>query len=162
MDEVAQYPPRDHNNETPFYDDFRIYLPVKAGQPCACHLRENKQKQQRQRGYEQGVFLPSRREVAMQQRVDGTLRSAAGTLVSGEAQEWTARKKCRVTRVEIEIYADSRQDDDSYNQQHCAVHQMSQLKGIPVKIATGAPISPSTNATMHHILALSDAFSAPS
>ena len=162
MDEVAQYPPRDHNNETPFYDDSRIYPPVKAGKPCACRLRENKQKKQRQRCYEQGVFPPCRREVAMQQRVDGALRPAAGALVAGEAQKRASREECRVVWIEIEINRYSRQHDDSYDQQHGAVHQMNQLKGIPVKMATGAPMSPSTNVTIHHIFALSEAFNAPS
>lgn len=65
---------------------------------------------------QQGIIPESARYISVQQRMDGPLASAAGTLIPRELQDGALRKQPRLRRIQ-RIINQAKYQQQSYNQQ---------------------------------------------
>lgn len=95
--------------------------------------------------------------------MDRALRPTAGTLQTSQCKKRTLREQQTVLRVKIKIHSNPRHGGkEQKNDMNPSHNQENQLNGSPVKMLTGAHISPRTNATIHHVRAELEALTAPS
>ena len=98
----------------------------------------------------------------MKERVHGTLASTPRTLQPREGKKRAFRKQAIVARIKIEIDAQQQSHGNrcpKNNKPFSTVpeNHAIQLNGIPVNMANGALIRPSTSETMHHVKAFCEA-----